>query len=327
MGNAKCGNEIMKSIVTGECRLCSRQSPLLESHIIPKFAIRWTKVTGTSYLRGIETPNLRLQDGIKERLLCAACEQLFATRESYFAAHIFTPMLASVSRIQYDDRLVYFIVSLLWRALQKNLQEARDMGYEFVAEIEKAETEWRQFLLGRRTLDRFDHFHVFVADLSVGNPPGVPKFNLYCSRAFDATFFDLEERCYVVVKFARFFFIGVLTQYNESDWRGTRITNGSGTLSVPQVIKDRAFGGWLMARAKFAFETFDSTISSNQLRVIREHVRHNLPRLRNSDLFRVAMTDQIDHESVVKRSKRVGRNDECPCGSRVKFKKCHGRPL
>ena len=36
---------------------------------------------------------------------------------------------------------------------------------------------------------------------------------------------------------------------------------------------------------------------------------------------------RVPVESVVSRAKRtlVGRNDLCPCGSLLKFKKCHGR--
>lgn len=52
-----------------------------------------------------------------------------------------------------------------------------------------------------------------------------------------------------------------------------------------------------MARAKFACEKFDSTISSNQLRVIEDHVQKNVPDLQSSDLFHVAMADHLDHES------------------------------
>src|ERR1017187_2950407 len=150
----------MSSMSNSVCRLCHQKAELLESHIIPKFAIRWMKKTGTGYLRRVAAPNLRLQDGVKERLLCAACEQLFSVRESYFATQVFRPMLAGVAHVPYDERLAYFVVSLLWRALQRNLQEARKAGYPFLSEIEEAEQEWRQFLLGRGNLSRFSHLHL-----------------------------------------------------------------------------------------------------------------------------------------------------------------------
>jgi hypothetical protein len=298
---------------------------LLESHIIPKFAIRWMKETGTGYFRGVDEPNVRLQDGSKEYLLCAMCEQLFATRESYFASHLFRPLLAGTRQVSYDERFAYFVVSLLWRAVQRNLVEAKRDGFRFLDRVEAAETEWRQFLLAPTALPDFGHLHVFVADIAERNPPGVPKFNLYCSRAIDTTLFDLEERGYVVVKFARFFFVGMLTPYAESHWKGTRVQLGNGMLKIPQIVEDLAFGGWLMARAKFAYEKFDAGVSSKQLQVIRDHVRKKFPSLQNSDLLCAANADHTDEARVLAKAQKTGRNDKCPCGSGLKFKKCHGR--
>jgi len=31
------------------------------------------------------------------------------------------------------------------------------------------------------------------------------------------------------------------------------------------------------------------------------------------------------HDPVVRAEAKVGRNDPCPCGSDLKFKKCHGK--
>jgi hypothetical protein len=309
------------------CRLCGCTAELQESHIIPKFAIKWLKETGTGYFRKIESPNIRRQDGVKQRLLCVECEQRFGSRESYFATQVFKPILAGATHAVYDSRLAYFLVSLFWRTLIRNLDEVRSTHYRFIHQILNAEEEWRRFLLGQGQLTTFSHLHLFVADIAERNPPGVPKFNLYCARACDATVFDSEERCYVVVKFATFFCIAPVTPYVETEWKGTRIENGTGTLKIPQQVNDIAFGGWLMERAKFAFEKFDSTVSSNQKRLIQDHIRKRLPTLRSSDLYRAAMADEQDYNRVLSAANHVGRNDKCPCGSGLKFKKCHGRPL
>lgn len=234
-------------------------------------------------------------------------------------------MLSGVSCVNYDERLAFFVVSLLWRAVHRHLAEARTERYRFLQQIEEAEGEWRGFLLSQGTLRQFDRLHIFVADIAIANPPGVPNFNFYCARAFDAAFFDLEDRCYVVAKFARFFFVAPVTPYSEGDWIGTRIANGTDTLSVPQTIKDTAFGGWVMARAKFAFERLDAGMSTRQRRAIREHVISNLPKLRGTDLYRVAQADHLDQERILSQARGIGRNDKCPCGSGLKFKKCHGR--
>jgi uncharacterized protein YecA (UPF0149 family) len=51
----------------------------------------------------------------------------------------------------------------------------------------------------------------------------------------------------------------------------------------------------------------------------------NLSHLKNSDVFRVATADELDKQRVLARTPKPGRNDPCPCGSTLKFKRCHGR--
>jgi hypothetical protein len=89
------------------------------------------KKTGTGYLRSIETPNLRKQDGPTERWLCCDCEQRLSTRENYFASEIFYPLVeTSGFSFAYDARLLYFLVSVLWRIVHRNLGDAvRQHGF------------------------------------------------------------------------------------------------------------------------------------------------------------------------------------------------------
>jgi uncharacterized protein YecA (UPF0149 family) len=79
-----------------------------------------------------------------------------------------------------------------------------------------------------------------------------------------------------------------------------------------------------MARAKFTFEQFDATVSSNQQQMIRDHIHKKMPKLKNSDVLRAATADMLDRERVLSNASKTGRNDPCPCGSGLKFKKCHG---
>src|SRR3989338_2133962 len=60
------------------CKLCGINDELQNSHIIPSFIYRWLKETsGTGFLRFGQTPNKRVQDGLKDYLLCSSCEGLF----------------------------------------------------------------------------------------------------------------------------------------------------------------------------------------------------------------------------------------------------------
>jgi hypothetical protein len=310
---------------TGVCRLCQSISRLVESHIIPKFVIRWMKTTGTAYVRRVNAPNIRLQDGPKETLLCSKCEQLFSLREGYFASHVFKTMLAGATRVEYDERLAYFLVSILWRVLQRNLSAAQQAAYRVLSEIQGTEKEWRRFLLNPSQINPFGHLHIFVPDIAVQNPPGAPNFNLYCLRAMDATIFDCEARCYVFAKFSRFFIIAMITPYDEGSWQNTRIVNGTGTLQTPQSVKDLGFGGFLRHRSKIAYEIFDANLTSKQLSVIRNQVKKKLPTLKTSDLLRASVADQADAMRVLSNAGNIGGNEMCPCGSGIEFKKCHGQ--
>src|SRR5205085_8794379 len=108
----------------GQCKLCSNTRTLRASHIFPKFIFRWMKETGGSYFRQLTNPNIRQQDGQKEYWLCHDCEQRFSVAETYFAKEIFYPYLnAGQVTFNYDERLIYFLISLLWRILIGDLDD------------------------------------------------------------------------------------------------------------------------------------------------------------------------------------------------------------
>ena len=62
---------------------------------------------------------------------------------------------------------------------------------------------------------------------------------------------------------------------------------------------------------------------------------HNTDEIENAHIaFKNATYDYIaarNHaaqisEDTLKKDKKVGPNDPCPCGSGLKYKKCHGKP-
>ena len=110
-----------------KCRLCQQDKTLRESHIIPAFVYRWIKETSaTGYLRFIKNVNLRVQDGVKEKLLCDDCEEILNFFETKFSREIFYPYVnkelnkegvaqGNIKSFQYSDWLLKFIISLNWR--------------------------------------------------------------------------------------------------------------------------------------------------------------------------------------------------------------------
>src|SRR3989338_10236365 len=101
------------------CKLCGINDELQNSHIIPSFIYRWLKETsGTGFLRFGQTPNKRVQDGLKDYLLCSSCEGLFQKWETEFANKIFYPIVKNREiRFYYESWLLKFAVSLSWRVL------------------------------------------------------------------------------------------------------------------------------------------------------------------------------------------------------------------
>lgn len=70
----------------GECALCKAVGPLMKSHIIPEFLYRllYDHKGRASLLSTIpEQKNRTIQSGIKERLLCSACENRLSKWERY----------------------------------------------------------------------------------------------------------------------------------------------------------------------------------------------------------------------------------------------------
>ncbi|MES0268423.1 SEC-C domain-containing protein, partial [Citrobacter sedlakii] len=43
-----------------------------------------------------------------------------------------------------------------------------------------------------------------------------------------------------------------------------------------------------------------------------------------SDFLPTKTTKSDNFKSVISKGEKIGRNTPCPCGSGVKFKKCHG---
>jgi len=102
-----------------ECYLCNTNYCKQNSHIIPKFIYKWLKDTSaTGYIRKGENVNIRVQDGLKIKLLCNECEKSFNKFETIFANKIFYPFHNSKNvKVNYKDWLFKFSVSVSWRVL------------------------------------------------------------------------------------------------------------------------------------------------------------------------------------------------------------------
>jgi len=307
------------------CRLCRKEAELRESHFIPKFAFRWLKDTGSPYFRQVVAPNLRHQDGPKRKLLCQECETRFSKREVYFANKIFYPVVSGEKApFEYDERLAYFVISVLWRDLVDSIHKPGTIETEQIDLFRVVEREWRTFLLDEQPLEKYNQIHLFITDFLTSGVQPVKNFNVYMARNVDATPMHGREFAGAYVKFARFLLFAVLTPYDESKWVNTRINFGSGVLTQPQGLHDPRIGEFLVSRARISNEMYKENLSSKQQQLISEYQDKNLDRLIKTDLGKALTADFLNEVMPVMGTEKVGRNEKCPCGSGIKYKYCHG---
>ncbi len=76
-----------ETIQLENCRLCGEEKELKKSHIIPRFfykPMEWNEKNFRYQILGIDS-NYKIirQGGVKEKLLCKECEQMFGGWENY----------------------------------------------------------------------------------------------------------------------------------------------------------------------------------------------------------------------------------------------------
>lgn len=105
------------------CALCRQKKDLRNSHIIPKyFFSEIISTSKTKFIRSTLTPNKRQQDGIKIKLLCSDCENLFSKYEKIFKEKFFIFTKDTTNKITINekdiDSIRYFLLSIFWRELE-----------------------------------------------------------------------------------------------------------------------------------------------------------------------------------------------------------------
>ena len=334
-GGKACVTKFKPALAIGEaesmtnlpsvCALCGEAKPLMESHIFPRFVFAWMRRTGSQFLRQSGSPNTRRQDGPKDRLLCFECEQLFSRREKWFSEQVFIPYLDHSSRaMAYDESLYYFLVSVLWRVLKRDLSEG-DGNHWYQQPVLHAEAEWREYLLHGVAPTTFADIHVFLTDIGSPNKPQpIVNFNRYMARAVDGTIASSSNTCFVYAKFSRFLVFGAITPFDQTLFVNTKVNQSGGTLAIPQELLDGRIGEFLLDRARTQYQMTVTGMSDRQKQIIAEALGKELPRILNSDLGRSILADYGSEIDPLLLWPAVGHQEACPCGSGQSFGVCHG---
>ena len=85
----------------------------------------------------------------------------------------------------------------------------------------------------------------------------------------------------------------------------------------------------LQAYTMEGYEMFDDLMSNIESQIsvflLKAEVRQNTERQEKRSNKIVHDTHVKQKGTPIKKEKKVGRNDPCPCGSGKKFKQCHGK--
>lgn len=304
------------------CRLCGGPGPLRESHLFPKFIFAWMRRTGSRFLRGTQNPNIRVQDGLKRRLLCDLCEQRFGTDENWFSSNVFNSYIAnSTHSFDYQPQLYFFLLSVLWRVL---VVEKLDPSFHWYEQLLQVEKSWREALVMRQAPKEYSKIHLFLTDIGLkeGSIP-VVNFNRYMARAVDGTVGSNKVRCFMYAKFARFIALAPVTPFDPVLFENTCVDPNGGRMNLPQKMLDGVVGDFLLSRAREMSEMRDERLTERQRQVIDGAMVQDRARLRGSDLEATIFADYSSRVEPIG-AQKVGRNERCPCGSSKKYKRCHG---
>jgi hypothetical protein len=193
----------------GICALSGEDAILQSSHIYPKFAVKYIRSTSNnSLLRSYGNVNIPRQDGMKMHLLSRESEQRFSSAETWFAGNIFHPVTQSgITNFPYDNHLYYFIVSLLWRALQVEIRSGKYTSEPYYPQMVTCEKQWRSFLKDGYVPQQYKDIFMMVTHPNQLTIPGLAFTQYYLMRNLDLTIVtDDRGSVYVYAKLPRFLF-------------------------------------------------------------------------------------------------------------------------
>ena len=283
-------------LVFDRCALCDWSSDLQASHIIPSFVFDWLRSTSaTGPFRFAQSPNLRVQDGLKPRMLCKDCEQLFASWEKTFSEECFVPLNdGAIRNLSYGPWMLKFATSVSWRVLRVFVAIDGLAGFpdHIKVEVNGALEEWSQFLLGTKPNPGPHEQHMFVVDIidhsSIADLP--PNINRYLSRTIDSDVAFARGDALSYAKMGRFILFGFVSMKYPRRWRETKLHIRHGQFGQQDIELPSDVGEFIFGRARLAAERY-SQISDRQQARIRKSYEKNLDHAARSETLRAMHHD------------------------------------
>lgn len=283
------------------CALCGKQSTLRESHIVPKFVSEWLKQTSaTGYLRSPGSPNLRVQDGVKQTLLCGECEKRLSVWEGLFARNIFKPYQTHRREETHQQTFVYnewlrrFAISLAWRTAYINLAAFQERSPLLVPVVEEALSTWARYLLDDQgTPGSYEHHLLFLDEVASAQGIEVPAhLHAYMLRTTDMDLISdsAGKLARVYIKLPGMVFWSTITPTTAEGWQGTLIL-ARGTIATGQLVDDEVFLRFFFQSAAMVAAKMEAMTDAQQER-IKESMKRNIVRTKNSETADALRADQ-----------------------------------
>jgi hypothetical protein len=282
--------------VNGKCALCTKDADLKLSHIIPKFVFSWFKESAPSPIRSTRLPNKRIQDGLKQYLLCSHCEELFSGWEKSFCEHLFLPLHSNAilaAPIKYGPWALKFAVSASWRVLvyYHKLDDLLHFSEKQRESAQIALDVWRRFLLGELPNPGQFEQHLLPIDVlrSYSGPKISPYLNRYLLRSVHADLICSNTLAMTYLKMGHLILFGFI-QEDSKRWKGTKLHVNNGSIMPRDYRLPRSILAYWNEKANEGTKALAS-VSLRQKQKIKEAILENIDELANSELFRAIQYD------------------------------------
>ncbi len=264
-----------------KCEFHRKEAEHCESHIIPKFAYKWMKKTGSGRFRQLGKFNSPIQDGIKKYMLCKDCEGKFSKYEKWFNEKVFKPYINDCNFVVKNEReLKYFIVSVLWKVLKLFKDDGNN--YNFKTDLNNAEIEWGNYLLNDEPITKYKNLHLVLVD---SNYWIEQKSDLYFSRSIDIEIAESDKLCFIYAKFSRFILIGEIIGFSENSFQNTNITIENEFRSTNQIINESGIIQFFMDRVNNTKEYDDLSVKQKENNA--KYYKNKLESLRETDYMKL----------------------------------------
>ena len=281
---------------TSPCALCGKREPLRTSHVLPAFVFKWLKASSaTGYIRFGQTPNRRVQDGIKLKLLCAGCESHLSVFETEFANNVFHPLNSDSSKsVHYGSWLLPFCVSISWRVLAYMRNEVGISNLDSTQQglVQSALARWSEVLLGQKPHPGQFEQHLLpldpIASHTVRQLPA--NIDRYFLRALEMDVLSTRTSTCTYAKLGKFAVFGVIQSF-DARWKGTKVHVRTGTVGPCEYSLPGEVLSLFIERAN-SYGDIQARISGKQHDIIEGEIQRNPRRVQASGTVAALLEDQ-----------------------------------